>query len=297
MYDCGVNFLENQKQKLKNEKYAGIETADFFNDAKRLENGEPYEYVVGHVDFCGAYIDLSLRPMIPRPETAFWVTRAIEELKSKYKEEPLRLADTFAGAGNVGLALLVNLRNATVDICELDPKLKEQIEINLEKNNIADGRARVVTSSALDGLIKMIEPAHMDAIRGVSGVCDQAVGNSTARGANERNNNEVRHVCGLYDAIFAVPPYVPYEALPDLDTEMIEHEPHLAFFAHDNGHEFHKILIDSAWDYLHEGGTLYMEADMDHNNAIREMVKGTKWSKLEFWPDPYGATPNVVLRK
>ena len=253
MYDCGVNFLENQKQQLKKEKYAGVETADFFSDAKRLEDGEPYEYVLGHVNFCGAHIDLSLCPMIPRPETAFWVTRAIEELKGK--EGTLRLADTFAGAGNVGLALLVNLPCATVDICELDPKLKEQIEINLEKNEIGDGRACVITASALDGLT------------------------------------------GTYDGIFAVPPYVPYDALPDLDKEMIEHEPHLAFFAHDNGHEFHKILIDTAWDYLNEGGTLYMEADMDHNDAIREMVEGTKWSSLEFWPDPYGATPNVVLRK
>jgi len=246
-------YIDTQKGRLKKEKYAGIETADFFRDAQRLENGEPYEYVLGHVDFCGAHIDLSLRPMIPRPETAFWVTRAIEELK--VKEGVLRLADTFAGAGNVGLALLVNLPRATVDICELDQKLKEQIEINLEKNEIEDGRARVITASDIQGLE------------------------------------------GKYDAILAVPPYVPYDALPDLDKEMIEHEPHLAFFAHDNGHEFHKILIDSAWDYLNEGGTLYMEADMDHNDAIREMVEGTKWSALEFWPDPYGATPNVVLRK
>lgn len=248
-------FLDRQFQSLKEEKYAGVATPAYESDCERLRMGEPYEYVLGYVDFCGAHIDLSLRPMIPRPETAFWVTRAIEELKSRYGDEPLRLADTFAGAGNVGLALLVNLSRAAVDICELDPKLKEQIEINLEKNSIVDGRARVVTASDIQGLE------------------------------------------GKYDAILAVPPYVPYDALPDLDKEMIEHEPHLAFFAHDNGHEFHKILIDSAWDYLNEGGTLYMEADMDHNDAIKEMVKGTKWSALEFWSDPYGATPNVVLRK
>lgn len=250
-----MNFLETIKQKLKKEKYAGNETPAYFEDCKRLEKGEPYEYVLGYVDFLGCHIDLSLRPMIPRPETAFWVARAIEELKEKCDDTPVRLADTFAGAGNVGLALLKHVPCATVDIAELDPKLKEQIELNIEKNNIEKGRAKVVTASALEGLE------------------------------------------GKYDAIFAVPPYVPYEALPDLDQEMIDYEPHLAFFAHDGGHEFHKILIDQAWDLLNVGGTLYMEADMDHNDAIRELVKGTKWSKLEFWPDPYGATPNVVLRK
>jgi len=248
-----LSHLEKQIEILKGEKYAGHETAAFFGDVERLRAGEPYEYVLGHVDFLGAYIDLSFRPMIPRPETAFWVARAITELQKK--AGPLRLADTFAGAGNVALALLTQLPNATVDVSELDSVLKEQIERNLELNHIAPERARVITASGITGLK------------------------------------------GAYDAIFAVPPYVPYEALPELDAEMIEYEPHLAFFAHNDGHEFHKLLIDNAWDFLKEGGTLYMEADMDDNDAIQKLAEGTKWSKLEFWPDPYGATPNVVLRK
>lgn len=250
-----MTYVDTLKEKLKREKYRGVETPAYGADCARLENGEPYEYVLGYVDFINAHIDLSLHPMIPRPETAFWVARAIEELRTKYGDDPIRLADTFAGAGNVGLALLKNLPNATVDLCELDPALKEQVKLNLKLNGIEDRRARVVTAADVQGL------------------------------------------AGTYEGIFAVPPYVPYEALPDLDKEMIDYEPHLAFFAHENGHEFHKILIEKARDFLNDGGTLYMEADMDHNDAIREMVKGTAWSLLEFWPDPYGATPNVILRK
>ncbi len=248
-----MDYIEGQIDRLKKEKYNGKETDELARDILRLKKGEPYEYVLGHVDFLGAHIDLSFRPMIPRPETAFWVGRAIEELKQN--QSPLRIADTFAGAGNVGLALLKNLPQSTVDICELDPTLKSQIEKNIKLNHIDPMRTRVITASALDGLV------------------------------------------GKYDAIFAVPPYVPYEALPDLDKEMIDFEPHLAFFAHDDGHEFHKILIEQAYSYVNDGGSLYMEADMDDNDVIREIVKGTPWSKLEFWPDPYGATPNVVLRK
>lgn len=247
-----MNFEKLCAQLLK-EKYCSLESEAFQADCTRLKNGEPFEYVLGYVDFLGAHIDLSYKPMIPRPETAFWVERAIGELKSKNK--PLRLADTFAGAGNVGVALLTHLPEATVDICELDPALAPQIQKSLDLNKIAPGRAKVITASDIEGLT------------------------------------------GQYDAIFAVPPYVPYEALPDLDPEMIHHEPHLAFFAHDNGHEFHRIMIDKAYDLLSPTGTLYMEADFDHNEAIKDMVKGTKWADLEFWPDPYGATPNVVLRK
>jgi release factor glutamine methyltransferase len=248
-----MSYKDTLCTRLLTEKYAGTETEAYRRDCLRLQEGEPYEYVLGYVDFLGAKIDLSLRPMIPRPETAFWVARAIDELKEKNEE--IRLADTFAGAGNVGVALLKNLPHATVDISELDSALQEQIEKNIALNDIAPERARVVSASILAGLT------------------------------------------GKYDAIFAVPPYVPYEALPDLDPEMIEYEPHLAFFAHEAGHEFHRALISGAWDLLKDGGTLYMEADMDHNDTIRKLVEGTPWSKLEFWPDPYGATPNVVLRK
>ncbi len=242
-------------QRLLREKYQGIATKDYATDCARLKAGEPYAYVVGFVDFLNVHIDLSYRPMIPRPETAFWVKKAIVELQATAR--PLRLADTFAGAGNVALALLTHLPTAVVTISEIDPQLAKQINKNLADNKISPARAEVITASGLDGLR------------------------------------------GFYDAIFAVPPYVPYEALPELDKEMIEYEPHLAFFAKENGHEFHRLLLDSAFPLLAPGGSLYMEADFDHNATIRHLVKHSKqpWCSLEFWEDPYGATPNVVLRK
>ena len=248
-----MTYFDRQVEKLLKEKYSGVESEGFYADSVRIRTGEPYEYVLGYTDFLDARIDLSDRPMIPRLETAFWVNRAIEELRQK--TGPLRLADTFSGAGNVGVALLKHLPNAMVDFSEFDENLKPQIEKNILINELDLSRAHVVMDS------------------------------------------DVRGLTGTYDAILAVPPYVPYEALPDLDPEMIDYEPHLAFFAHDNGHEFHKILIEKAWDMLNEGGTLYMEADMGHNDTITQFVQGTQWSKLEFWPDPYGAMPNVILRK
>jgi len=239
-------------ERLLAEKYQGVSNDAYALDCARLAAGEPYEYVLGYVDFLGAHIDLSHTPMIPRPETAFWVKQALAELTAK--PGPLRFADTFAGAGNVALALLTHLPTCTVDICELDPLLKPQIEKNLALNHIAPLRAWVISASDIAGLT------------------------------------------GTYDAIFAVPPYVPYSALTSLDPEMRDFEPHLAFFAHEDGHEFHRLLIEKAHAFLKPGGTLYMEADFDHNEAIKALVLNSPWRALEFWPDPYGATPNVVLR-
>jgi release factor glutamine methyltransferase len=249
-------YVDTLVERLKQEKYSGVESPEFFFDETRIRKGEPYEYVLGYTNFLGCHVDLSLRPMIPRPETAFWVERAVGELKKKREElgRPLRLAEVYAGSGAIGCALLVNLPDAHVDISELDPRLKEQIEMNVAKNNAVD-RARVITAPNFEGLT------------------------------------------GTYDAVFAVPPYIPYEALPELDQEMIDYEPHMAFLAHDDGHEFLEILIREGREFLNDGGTLYVEADIDDNDVVRKLAEGTLWSAVEFWPDPYGATPNVILRK
>ncbi len=248
-----MNFIESQKAKLLKEKYAGIESTEFIRDGQRLENGEPYEYVLGYVDFLGCRIDLGYRPMIPRYETAFWVERAISKLAQK--NHALRIADTFAGSGNVGLAVLAHIKNSYVEFSEYDESLLEQIHINCVLNDIEPSRYSISRGDGLSAL------------------------------------------SGTYDAIFAVPPYVAKDALPELDPEMIHYEPHLAFFAEEDGTAFHRMLVREAYDFVAHGGTLYMEADMDQDKIIRNFLNESRWKSIECWEDPYGATPNIVLQK
>ncbi len=143
--------FEDKVEILRKKKHGGRETPEFLADVKALTDGEAYEYLMGEVVFAGAKIDLSLRPMIPRPETEFWVNRMLEDIKSKKAEYILRCLDLFAGSGNVGLAILKNIPEAIVDMIELDPKLNEQINISILKNNIKKTRTRVITGDALEG--------------------------------------------------------------------------------------------------------------------------------------------------
>ena len=135
---------------LLKEKYSGVETPEFFADVERLKKAEPLAYVIGWIPFYGCKIDVSLHPMIPRPETEFWVERAVGELKALGKEK-LRLADTFSGSGCIGVALLKNLPNATVELSEYDPKLTEQLRINARINGVED-RSVCMQADALGGL-------------------------------------------------------------------------------------------------------------------------------------------------
>lgn len=144
--------FENKVERLRIEKHGGKETKEFLEDVQKLTSGEAFEYLMGEVTFCGAKIDLSLRPMIPRPETEFWVHQAIENILSSKTEFSLRVLDMFSGSGNVGLAILKNIPESIVDFIEVDPKLSEQINISIRKNNIKKTRTRVVTGDIWEGV-------------------------------------------------------------------------------------------------------------------------------------------------
>ena len=143
--------FEDKVEILRIKKHGGRETEDFLKDVKSLTEGEAFEYLLGEVKFCDAKIDLSLRPMIPRPETEFWVKQAIENILNTRRGFTLRVLDLFSGSGNVGIAVLKNIPESIVDMIELDPKLKEQIEISIVKNNIKKLRTQIITGDTWTG--------------------------------------------------------------------------------------------------------------------------------------------------
>lgn len=145
--------FEDKVEGLRIKKYKGRETEEFLRDVKKMTEGEAYEYLLGEVLFCGAKIDLSLRPMIPRAETEFWVTEAIKQIQQKKSTYTLRVLDLFSGSGNVGIAILKHFDEASVDMIEFAPALKEQIEISVTKNNIKKTRTRVLTGDTWEGAV------------------------------------------------------------------------------------------------------------------------------------------------
>ena len=143
--------FEDKVKLLREKKHAGKETKAFLDDVVTIAQGVAYEYVLGEVVFCGAKIDLTLRPMIPRPETEFWVLQAIAGVKQAKSSYVLRVLDIFSGSGCVGLAFLKHFDEATVDMIEYDPLLQEQIELSIRKNNIKKTRTRVLQGDTFSG--------------------------------------------------------------------------------------------------------------------------------------------------
>lgn len=143
--------FEDKVAQLRIKKYKGKEAPELLEDIRKMTEGEALEYLLGEVLFCGAKVDLSFRPMIPRPETEHWVKQAIEEILATRRQFVLRTLDLFSGSGNVGLAVLKNIPEATVDFIEFDPKLREQIDISVIKNNVKKLRTRILTGDTWAG--------------------------------------------------------------------------------------------------------------------------------------------------
>lgn len=134
---------------LLEEKYGGVESEAFLEDVQKLEAGVPLAYLIGHISFLSTTIYLDSRPLIPRPETEYWVEKAIAEINER---AVVRVLDLCAGSGCIGVAVLKDT-DAHVDFVEIDPVHHETIKKNARENGIEEGRYSIFGGS-LFGNIK-----------------------------------------------------------------------------------------------------------------------------------------------
>lgn len=132
---------EQEIEWIRQDKYNNAPPkAAFLRDLKRLESGEPVDYIIGFVWFLRCKVDLQYKPLIPRPESEYWAAKAITEAKERNR--CVRVLDMFSGSGCVGLAFAKNC-NCTVDFADLDKNCLRQIKKNLKINNL---KGRVICS-------------------------------------------------------------------------------------------------------------------------------------------------------
>lgn len=87
------------------------------NGIKRLENGEPVQYIVGNVSFYGFSFDVNNSVLIPRFETEELVSRTINLIK-KYFNKEISILDIGTGSGCIAITLN-KLLSAKVDAVDI----------------------------------------------------------------------------------------------------------------------------------------------------------------------------------
>lgn len=140
---------------------------EVIRDLTRIAAGEPLQYVIGWVNFLGCRIDLSYRPLIPRPETEFWTEKFLERVKKQQGRGELKILDLCCGSGCIGIAVLKSLPQAHVDFADISEAALKQTARNLEINGGEAVRFQLVHSdlfSAISGEYDYIlcNPPYVD---------------------------------------------------------------------------------------------------------------------------------------
>lgn len=208
----------------------------------------PLEYQRGYTKFLNCKIDLSKRVFIPRVETAFWLKKAIEEIKVLYKKEraTIKILDIFAGSGCIGIAILKNIENTQVDFVDIDQKALEQIKINLKLNKIPAKRYQVIQSNLFQKLKKK-----------------------------------------KYDFIFANPPYIAQQRINEVQPSVLEWEPKRAILAGKNGLSYIKKFLKEAKIFLKKNGFIYMEFDPLQKEELKKILEKNGYEKFKFFKDQF----------
>lgn len=113
---------------------------------KRLNKGEPVQYIVGEVDFCGNILKVNKNVLIPRFETEELVEETTK-LINKYFKETVNILDIGTGSGAIAISLKKNTNsNVTatdisleaLEVAKENAKLNK-VEINFINTNIYEG--------------------------------------------------------------------------------------------------------------------------------------------------------------
>ncbi len=131
--------MDKESSWLLNEKYGGKESDEFLKDLLRLKEGVPLAYVIGWTPFLGTKIWLDTKPLIPRPETEFWVEKAIKEIKSGSK-----ILDLCAGSGCIGISILKHVPESIVHFAEIVDDHHQTIRKNIRENGIDVERTKQI---------------------------------------------------------------------------------------------------------------------------------------------------------
>lgn len=101
--------------------------------ARRIAEGEPWQYVMGRTEFCGLTIGVEQGVLIPRPETAEMVELIV---RSETLPSSCRLLDIGTGSGCIALALKQAFPQAYVEAWDTSPVALHVAQKNAAQLNL-----------------------------------------------------------------------------------------------------------------------------------------------------------------
>lgn len=102
---------------------------------KRLNNGEPVQYIVGDVDFYGNILKVDKRVLIPRPETEELVEKTLKIINNEFNNN-ISIIDLGTGSGCIPITLKKQLPQSDVSAVDISLDALEVARENALLNKV-----------------------------------------------------------------------------------------------------------------------------------------------------------------
>ncbi len=103
---------------------------------KRLEKGEPVQYIVGDVDFYGNIIKVNKNVLIPRRETEELVEKTSERIKKLFPNEDISILDIGTGSGCIPITMKKLFPKSNISAVDISQDALNVAEDNAISNNV-----------------------------------------------------------------------------------------------------------------------------------------------------------------
>ncbi len=97
---------------------------------RRRAKHEPLAYIRGHSEFYGRRFVINADVLTPRPESEA-IIEILKDLPLEAKS--VRIADVGAGSGALGITAALELKNASVDLLEIDAAATKVAQLNVAR--------------------------------------------------------------------------------------------------------------------------------------------------------------------
>lgn len=217
---------------------------------KRLENGEPLQYVLGETEFAGRTFHVEPGVLIPRPETAELCRLIVDDIKAIHKDtEPIVITDVGTGSGCIAITLSLELLNSKVRAYDISNKALE-----IAKKNAELLRADV-DFEIQDAL--RLEPKSVD--------------------------DKFMHI------IVSNPPYIAEKEKEEMCKNVLDYEPSLALFVSDEDPLiFYRSIAEYGVKNLKDGDRIYYEINPIYAQEMVELMVSLGYRDIKIANDLYG---------
>ena len=221
--------------------------------AKRLLQGEPIQYVLGQTDFCGRTFMVNEHVLIPRPETEELCQWIVGSEQRKVISDKYSILDIGTGSGCIACTLAAEMPEAEVTAWDISEEALKIARENANHNNVH------VTFEQVD-VLNLPLPLLFGGGRGEA-----------------------------LSLIVSNPPYICNKERDAMETNVLEHEPHIALFVPDDDPLlFYRAIAQYGQSALKDGGWLYFEINPLYADDMQRMLSMMSYHDIEIKEDQYG---------